>query len=136
VIARPCAVAISLPLALAGLASCGGHGKTPAAPKKLTLADNGRVVNLALGQQAVVSLDTLAWTFHVVVGSAVRAAGPQERVRQTRGCTAPNGCGTVMLTVKAVARGRSEVIATRGTCGEAARCPPAERTYTLALVVR
>lgn len=129
-------------LAAAMLAGCGGSAakprtapSPPPAPAKFTYADNGRHVTLALGRRAVVTLQTLNWTFQPITGSAVRATGPQRLVYVTKGCNAPNGCGSVQLTVEAVARGRSVVAAERRSCGEAARCPPDLRKFAVTVIV-
>lgn len=118
---------------MVAVAGCGSSAKPPS---MFTLADNGRVVNLALGKRAVIKLETLDWGFHPIAGQAVRAEGPQQLVRVKSGCTAPQGCGSVVLTVKAVARGRSTISASRGLCGEDFRCPPDQRNYTIGVVVR
>ena len=115
------------------LAGCGSSAKPPST---FTLADNGRVVTLATGDQAVIKLQTLNWGFQPIVGTAVKAVGNQQLVRVKKGCTAPEGCGYVALTVKAVAHGRSTITASRGLCGEDFRCPPDQRNYTIGVVVR
>jgi hypothetical protein len=92
-------------------------------------------VSLPLGRRALVKLATLNWTFQPVGGSALRATGPQRLAYVTKGCTAPNGCGYVELTVEAVARGRGVVSAQRLSCGEAERCPPNRRKFTVTVTV-
>jgi hypothetical protein len=103
---------------------------------KLTQADQGRVVELALGARAVVRLDQPEWAFQPVSGGAVRAVAPPELVFVHKGCKRLPGCGYVTLTVKAVARGRSTIVALRGSCGEDVRCPPGKRKFSLTVVVR
>lgn len=127
------------------LAGCGGASaaKQPPAPRPrpqplvrtFTYAENGRVVTLAIGRRAVVKLPTLNWTFQSITGYAVRAVGPQRLVYVTKGCNAPNGCGSVQLAIEGVARGRSVIGAERGSCGEASRCPPDLRKYSVKVVV-
>ncbi len=114
------------------LAGCGGTAARP--PQTFTYADNGRTVTLAVGDRALVKLDTLNWTFAPASGSAVRATGPQRLEYVTKGCNAPDGCGDTELTVRAVARGRSIIVAQRLSCGEAARCPPNQRKFSLVVV--
>jgi hypothetical protein len=122
-------------LAAAVLAGCGGTAAKPPRPRTFTYADNGHTVTLATGRRAVIKLDTLNWTFQPIAGAAVRAVGPQRLTYGTKGCNAPNGCGYVQLTVDAVARGQSVVSAERGSCGEAARCPPDRRKFAATVVV-
>jgi hypothetical protein len=130
-------------LTAVGLAGCGASSadtKPPSpfpspAPATVTYADNGQTVRLAVGRRALFKLVTLAWTFKPIAGSAVRASGAQRLVYVTKGCTAPNGCGYVELTVDAVARGRSVVAAERGSCGEAERCAPNRRKFAVTVIV-
>jgi hypothetical protein len=103
---------------------------------KLTQADQGRVVKLELGRRAEVRLDKPEWAFGPVSGGAVRAVAPAKLVFVHKGCKTLPACGYVTLTVKAVARGRSAIVAMRGICGEDIRCPPSERKYSLTIVVQ
>jgi hypothetical protein len=122
------------PLALPALLALAACGSTEPA-RTFTLADGGHVVTLKRGQQAVVKLETLEWTFHPPLGGAVRELGP-ERLVFLKSCSYLAGCGSVALTIGAVERGRSTIIATRRSCGEDARCLPDQMVYTLGIVVR
>jgi hypothetical protein len=66
----------------------------------------------------------------------VRALAAPKLVFVHKGCQRLPACGYVTLTVKAVARGRSGIVAVRGSCGEDVRCPPAKRKFSLTIVVR
>ena len=116
------------------LTACGSEGSRP--PLKLSQADQGRVVKLAPGQRAVVRLNQPEWAFAPVSGRAVRAVQPARLVFVHKGCKALPACGYVTLTVKALARGRSAIVATRGICGEDFRCPPSQRKFALTVVVQ
>jgi hypothetical protein len=118
-------------------AAC-GSGDKPASqpPVRLGQADQGRSVTLRLGRRAVVRLDQPQWAFQPVSGGAVRAVGPPQLVFVHKGCRTLPGCGYVTLTVKAVARGRSAIVALRGSCGELFRCPPSKRKFSLTIVVQ
>jgi hypothetical protein len=102
---------------------------------KLTQADQGRTVALALGRRAVVRIDDPQWAFGSVTGVAVRALAPPKLVFVHKGCKKLPGCGYVTLTVRAVARGRSVIVARRGSCGELFRCPPSKRKFSVTVVV-
>ena len=117
-----------------GLLVVGGCGSGPA-PVRLTVADQGRVVALAMGRRAVVKLNSL-WASQPISGRAVRAVALPQLTFAKKGCPSLVGCGTVALTVEAVARGRSVIVARRGICGELFRCPPSERLFALTVVVR
>lgn len=120
-------------LAVVILTACGSGGSRP--PVKLTQADQGRVVKLALGRRAEVRLDQPEWAFGPVTGGAVRAVAAPKLVFVHKGCKTLPACGYVTLTVKAVARGRSAIVAARGICGEDVRCPPSKRKFSLTIVV-
>ncbi len=122
--------------AVVGLTGCGGSGTKSRPPVTLTQADQGRVVTLGLGRQAVVRLDQPEWAFQPLVGRAVRAVARPQLVFVHKGCKTLPACGYVTLTVKAVARGRSAVVALRGICGEDVRCPPSKRKFSLTVVVQ
>jgi hypothetical protein len=115
------------------LTACGSGMKSP---EKLTQADQGRVVSLGVGQRAVVRLDDPQWAFQPVAGPAVRAVAAPQLVFVHRGCKKLPACGYVALTVRAVAPGRSVIVALRGSCGELFRCPPSKRKFSLTIVVR
>jgi hypothetical protein len=124
-------------LAVVVPAAC-GSGDKPAGqpPVRLGQADQGRVVTLARGRRAVVRVDDPQWAFQPVAGGAVRTVAPPQLVFVHKGCNKLPACGYVALTVQAVARGRSVIVALRGSCGELFRCPPAKRKFSLTIVVR
>jgi hypothetical protein len=97
---------------------------------------NGRVVRLRRGQTAVVRLDFQfgIWGFHTS-GAAVRQQGSPRIVYQTAGCLAARACGSVRLTLKAVATGKGAVSATRRICGEDYICGPKDRTFSVTFTV-
>ena len=113
-----------------------GCGAGSPAPVRFSQADQGRVVSVAAGRRAVVRLDQPVWAFQPIVGSAVRALGPERVAFYVKDCPSLTGCGSVSLVVRAVVRGRAVIVARRGSCGELFRCPPAQRTFTLTVVVR
>ena len=119
-------------VALVAPAACGSGSKPPV---RLGQADKGGTVGLAVGRAAVVRLDQPQWAFQPVSGGAVRAVGEPKLVFVHKECKRVSGCGYVTLTVKA-ARGHSTIVALRGSCGELARCPPAERTFSVTIVVQ
>jgi hypothetical protein len=97
---------------------------------------NGKTVQLRVGQRAVVRLNTLAWRFHPISGSAVAVRGPEQVIRQIRGCKRLEGCGVVELMITALAPGSTVVRATRAICGEQFLCPPQYRAFEVRLAVR
>jgi hypothetical protein len=124
-------------LALASASACGGGGDSAArSPVRLGQADQGRAVKLSLGRRAVVRLDQPQWAFQPVSGGAVRTLAAPTLVFVHKGCKTLPGCGYVTLTVKAVARGRSTIVALRGSCGELFRCPESKRKFSLTIVVQ
>jgi hypothetical protein len=124
-------------LTVVSTTACGSGGNSAGKqPVRLGQADQGRTVTLGLGRRAVVRLDQPQWAFQPVSGGAVRALGAGQLVFVHKGCKMFPACGYVTLTVKAVARGRSTIVALRGICGELFRCPPSKRKFSLKIVVQ
>jgi predicted secreted protein len=101
-----------------------------------TEEDNGRTVRLRQGQQLHVVLHSTYWTMKPVTQSQVLSAGGDPVISpQPSGCVAGGGCGTVTARYDAVAPGRTEVTATRTSCGEAMGCTAADATWMVAVLV-
>ena len=102
-----------------------------------TEADNGRTVRLRPGQQLRVVLHSTYWTMKPVTPSQVLSAGGDPVISpQPSGCVAGGGCGTVTAVYDVVAPGRTEVTATRTSCGEAMGCTAADATWTVTVLVQ
>ncbi|TMD22285.1 MAG: hypothetical protein E6I98_00040 [Chloroflexi bacterium] len=122
--------AIALPLVL--VMACGrvsetvGPGATPNPAGHLAVAsdsDNGKTVNLRIGDRLEVRLTSTYWT---IAGSSnqqvLKAVGPVQVSPQSSGCVPGGGCGTVVAIFDVVGTGSAQVTASRTSCGEAMGC--------------
>ena len=106
------------PVATCGLD--GGHGadrlrvEGSRPPLKLSQADQGRVVKLAPGQRAVVRLNQPEWAFAPSRAERSARCNRHDSCSSTRAARPCRRAADVTLTVKALARRRSAIVATRG----------------------
>lgn len=111
-------------------------GTTPAA-MHLTFADNGKTVTLHIGEKLSVALDSAFWTYQTPSGADLRTVEANGYVAPTPTCGGPqaagSGCGTKTADYVAVASGRTAVVATRVSCGEAMRCTGANARFQVAV---
>ena len=111
-------------------------GTTPAA-MQLTFADNGKTVTLHVGEKLHVALDSAFWTYQSPAGADLRTVEANGYVAPTPTCGGPqaagSGCGTKIADYVAVASGRTAVVATRVSCGEAMRCTGANARFQVAV---
>ncbi len=135
------------------LAACGspastnsGAGGTPHAPGQtgqpsaatsvtVTDDDKGRTVTIAKGGRLTVVLGSLYWTFEGSSAPSVLRPSGQPVIKPGSGCPPGGGCGTVALSFDAVAAGRSEVTASRSSCGEARSCTGDQGAFRITVVV-
>jgi hypothetical protein len=98
-------------------------------------ADNGKTVNLRVGDRLVIRLESTYWTF---AGSdnpqVLKALGQVDVSPQPSGCVPGGGCGTVTATYDVVGAGSAAVTASRTSCGEAMGCSAAEGSYRLTVL--
>jgi hypothetical protein len=87
-----------------------------------------------VGERLRVRLDSTYWHFGAPSGTALRSAG-KPSYAPDRDCIPGGGCGTVTAEYTAVQAGTASVLASRVSCGEVVLCPPADRTYTVTVVI-
>jgi hypothetical protein len=129
-------------VSMALLAACGGvanpgPGSTPQ-PRLIvaTDADNGKTVDLHVGDQLELKLDSTYWTIHESPDVAVlRLAGPMAVSPRPNGCVPGGGCGLAIAFFDAVGSGSADVSASRTSCGEAMACVGGAGSYRLSVVV-
>jgi hypothetical protein len=148
-LASACAPAASAVLTLALVAACGavsasgpGAGSpTPSSSPAATLvvagdADNGKTVNLHVGDRVEVKLASTYWN---LAGSSnpgvLEAVRPPAVSPSPIGCVPGAGCGVVTELFAAIAPGGAIVSASRTSCGEAMRCTGANGSYSISVVV-
>lgn len=99
-------------------------------------ADNGRTIEIVRGSDIQIVLRSTYWQIKGSSNSAVLAAVGSSRTQSNRAeCVPGGGCGTVTQSFTAVAAGRAEVSADRDICGEALRCRPEQRHFTVSVIV-
>jgi hypothetical protein len=120
------------------LPATGKVSPAPSAGGPLTSAsdsDNGKTLNLAVGDQLEVRLGSTYWTFNGSSNPAVlKAVGPAVISPQPSGCVAGGGCGFAIATFQVVASGSAQVTASRVSCGEAMGCTAAQDSYRVTVV--
>jgi hypothetical protein len=128
------------------LASCGavmtggGASPSPGATQEARLivatdSDNGKTLELHLGDRLDVNLSSTYWTIHESSDlSVLRLAGPMA-ISPRPGCVPGGGCGLAIASFDAVGTGSADVTASRTSCGEAMRCVGTAGSYRLAVVV-
>lgn len=129
------------------LASCGavmtGGGASPspgATPEArlivATDSDNGKTLELHVGDRLEVNLNSTYWTIHESSDlSVLRLAGPMAISPRPNGCVPGGGCGLAIASFDAVGVGSADVTASRTSCGEAMRCVGTAGSYRLSVVV-
>ena len=101
----------------------------------LTDKDKGTTASVHVGDRVTVVLGSTYWTFGTGTGSVLRSDGPTDVAPQTSGCVPGQGCGTATASFTAVAAGTTTIVATRTSCGEAARCTGATGSYEVKVSV-
>ncbi len=134
-------------VSVAFLASCGAAvtGSGPSASPGSTLqaalivamdSDNGKTLELHVGDRLEVKLASTYWNIHESSDpSVLRLAGPMAISPQPNGCVPGAGCGLAIASFDAVGRGSADVTASRISCGEAMRCVGSAGSYRLSVVV-
>jgi hypothetical protein len=132
---------------MAFLASCGavmtGAATSPSprsAPEAglivATDSDNGKTLELHVGDRLEVHLASTYWNLHESSDrSVLRLAGPTTISPQPNGCVPGGGCGLAIASFDAVGVGSVDVTASRTSCGEAMRCVGSAGSYRLSVVV-
>ncbi len=99
--------------------------------------DSARTVTLHVGDHLSVALHGTYWTFAASSNSSVlRAAGAPTLSPPASRCVPGQGCGTVTAAFTAVTAGTAVIDASRVVCGEALQCAPADRSYSLKVIVQ
>lgn len=99
---------------------------------------NGHTVSLKVGERLELTLASNYWT---VRGSSVprvlRQDGPSSLLKPPPGCNSIPGLGCIPIRTdfSAIAPGTAVITASRGSCGEAMRCPPSREHFALTVVV-
>lgn len=132
-------------LALAGtLAACSSSAAVvpstsvrPGSPPAAVTVDEhaaGRTIRLGSGTTIRLVLHSTYWS--APRSSAPDVLGPVGMPKVTRGnCHAGMGCGTVEAGYLTKRPGTATLTATRTSCGEAMRCPPGSRVFTVTVTV-
>lgn len=115
-------------------------GASPA-PVQLSEASANQIITVAPGTPLTLTLHSTYWSLVPLAHqSSIALVGPvlTVGVRMVHGsrCVPGQGCGTVRAHFVARAAGRVQLRATRTTCGEAMRCSPAQRVWTVTIRVR
>lgn len=102
----------------------------------ISYADNGRTVRAAVGQTVHLVLENTYWTVDGSSdGGVIAPLGTASHSPQRDGCVPGGGCGTVRQDFLARAQGQAQLTAHRTTCGEAMACAPAQRSFSVTVVV-
>ena len=129
--------ALLVMLAAAFVISCGSAAGGSSGPEVVASdADNGKTVNLHVGDRLVVKLASTYWTIAESSDPRVlKTSGPAVVSPQPTGCVPGAGCGFAIATFEAVAPGSAEVTASRTSCGEAMRCVGDAGFFRVSIVV-
>ena len=134
------ACAVSIATAGCGTTSsrAGGHA---GGPTMIVVRDdaNGKTVSASAGDRIELILSSSYW--HVTGNSApsvLRQDGPPVLLSRPSGCPdIPGlGCTPVRTDFTALADGTTVITARRAACGEALRCKPGQRRFTVNVVIR
>jgi hypothetical protein len=102
----------------------------------LAYGDNGHTVRASVGQTVHVVLENTYWTIDGSSDdSVVEPRGTASHSPQPNGCVPGAGCGTVHQDFLARTPGQARLSAHRTTCGEAMACAPAQRSFSVTVVV-
>jgi hypothetical protein len=118
----------------------GGSSSTSPPPSSthgalVTDAQNHRTVITHVGGLIRVRLGSTYWRLNAVAGDVLQTVGTPSFAPDPS-CVPGGGCGTVTQTYRAVSVGTVLVTAARTVCGEALRCTPNKRSYSVKVVVR
>jgi hypothetical protein len=134
-------------VSVAFLASCGAamtgsgpspsSGSTPQAALIVAMdSDNGKTLELHVGDRLEVKLESTYWNIHESSDlSVLRLSGPMAISPRPTGCVPGAGCGLAIASFNAVGSGSADVTASRNSCGEAMRCVGSAGSYRLSVVV-
>jgi hypothetical protein len=121
-----------LPLAVATMvAACGGGGSsqtlTPKAKPtthQVSDTDRGGTVQAKVGDDIVVTLHSTYWQLSKPSGGVLVGVGSPQTAAGGPSCpTVPGtGCGTIRADYRVEQPGKTEIRASRTSCGEAMRC--------------
>lgn len=101
----------------------------------ITDRDNGRTLRTTVGQVVTIRLRRTTWTFDKVADVTILRPLGAPVVRRGR-CAPGVGCGSVTLSVRAIAPGTAQVSASRRICGEVLLCRPEQRRFQVVIQVR
>jgi hypothetical protein len=104
---------------------------------------NHRTYTVKRGSKLTLSLNSTYWTIAPkAAGSVVTSVGNETVKAILPGPNAPAGCkiagmgcGTVTMHFKAMKIGKTSITASRVSCGEALLCSPAQKTFSIKVVV-
>jgi hypothetical protein len=89
-----------------------------------------------VGQTVHVVLKNTYWTIDGSSdGAAIAPLSTASHSPQPNGCVPGAGCGTVRQDFLAHAPGQAQLSAHRTICGEAMACAPAQRSFSVSVVV-
>jgi hypothetical protein len=100
---------------------------------------NGTILHMRVGERLELTLSSTYWQVHGSSAPAVlRQNGRGTVLPRPSTCPAiPGlGCAPIRVLFTAIAPGTAVVSASRTTCGEALRCAPDQRHFSLTVVVR
>jgi len=109
---------------------------SPGSTLVLSEAANGTTVSATIGEAIRLELHSTYWHLNGSSDTGVLQPLDGTTVLPSPGCVPGAGCGSVTAVYRAVAGGRTELTASRTSCGEALACSPSQRTFAVAVVVR
>jgi hypothetical protein len=125
------AVAVALTL---GCGSVPGIGHTPASVT-IAEAQNGQTVDVQVGARITLQLHSTYWQIAGSSDTGVVKPLSAPTAVPSPGCYPGMGCGTVAQDFQAVRAGEADIMASRGSCGEARRCVGSEGVYRVTIAV-
>lgn len=132
-------------LAVAAAAGCGGEspggaalgtGGGHATVHRLDDSSDGHTVHVRVGDTVAVALRSTYWQLPVPTGGELVATASPAASPGGNGCpTIPGtGCGTASARYRVATTGRTTLIATRQSCGEAMRCTGSQGRWSVTVI--
>lgn len=131
-------------IAITAAAGCGrvvsrtGSPVTGTTVIKVGDAANGKAVSAEAGDRIELTLSSSYWNLSGSSKTSVlRPDGPPRLLSRPSNCPDIPGLGCVPMRADftALTEGKAVILATRSSCGEALRCKPDERRFTVTIVV-
>jgi hypothetical protein len=133
---------VLVPVTVAMLAvACGGGGSNghtvqpggQPTTHQVSESSRGATVQAHVGDDIVVTLHSTYWQLGAPAGNVLVARGAP--VTATGGPSCPpvpgSGCGTIRADYRVAQAGKTEIEASRASCGEAMRCTAAQGSWSV-----